>query len=72
MSLFDKARAAYEKASTSCDPADWAVFHALSAAPRAESDELLRDALPVEPPGTSGIPALPVSYVRIPRPGVQN
>ena len=79
MSLSDKARQARLKAGASLDPADWVVAHALAAAQRAESDELLARAQAPGAPGevdTSGIPSAEqagfVSEVWIERGGTEN
>jgi hypothetical protein len=76
VSLVNKVREAEAKASASCDPSDWAVYHALSAALRAESDELLNAAMPRETPDLSGLPSPAesgfVSEVRIHRGGTEN
>lgn len=55
MTLHDRVQAAFERASKSLDRCDWAEFHALNAALRAEENRLLADAL-TEPHDHTGIP----------------
>lgn len=45
MNLDEAVEAARTTAETSCDPSDWACYHALNAAKRARSDAALLDAL---------------------------
>jgi hypothetical protein len=52
---------AYKRAEETLDPADWALFHALSAALEAER------AKHHEPASVEGIPEPPVKTVRISR-----
>jgi hypothetical protein len=66
MSLEEAVNAAYETAQISTDPADWATYHALSAALHAE-----RNPPPPLAPAED-IPDPPIKEVRIFKPGIEN